>query len=87
MYENIRKLSKKTIKDWCTKWPEGIYSPETGKWETWGYCCREHDRDYTKKIGRLAADNKLFKCVKDSGHPYMAAIMWLGVRVFGWLHY
>lgn len=60
----------------------------------WESCCDAHDKLYgpggTSDM-RLAADQALYACVKDSGHPWTAGVMWAFVRVggqpffpFGW---
>ena len=65
--------------DYCSMWPD--------RWRNYDYsaCCQQHDEDYANpKVGRLEADNKLFKCVKKSSNVFMATTMWVGVRCFGW---
>lgn len=60
--------------DDCTWWWEGA----------WSHCCRAHDLAYAGDGPRLAADWALAKCVASTGYPGMAAIMFVGVALFGW---
>lgn len=63
----------------CTAFPEG----------DWHECCVAHDRAY-RDAGygiwnwgaRRNADIALYKCVRAKGHPHIAALMFLGVRLF-----
>lgn len=52
------------------------------------HCCREHDQHY--EIGtpftRKEADQVFYHCIKQH-HPYLAPLMYLAVRVFGWRFY
>lgn len=53
-------------------------------------CCEQHDLDYADpKVGRLGADNKLFKFVNQHSNILMASVVWVGVGCLGWLfkHY
>lgn len=62
--------------DHCTLWPDGNY----------GKCCERHDKAYFKggtQCDRLAADRSLRECVRMKGHPWIAQIMYIGVRLFG----
>ena len=66
--------------DYCSAWPD--------KWISYDYstCCKRHDEDYADpKVGRLEADNRLFKCVRKHSNLLMAIIMWIGVRCCGWM--
>ena len=66
--------------DYCSAWPD--------KWISYDYsaCCKRHDEDYADpKVGRLEADNRLFKCVKAHSNLLMATTMWIGVRCCGWM--
>lgn len=64
----------------CSMFPEG----------DWHDCCVMHDVEY-RDIGkgwlnwraRRRADVALYRCVRTKGHPRTAAIMFLGVRLFG----
>lgn len=65
-------------KDYCTLWPEG----------NWSYCCKMHDRRYgNRRLSRLQADILLYRCVKRKHSKCMATIMFLGVRLGGWVSY
>lgn len=70
--------------DHCTLFPEG--------W--WGFCCQVHDMAYDMGWDRASADFDLFTCVAQSGQgaailfsPLIAALMYAGVRLFGWIFY
>ena len=72
-------------KDWCSVFPDKSLLPPR---VYIGSACYFHDENYkNKNINRLKADNLLFKHVKDLGAPFTACIMWIGVRLFGWLYY
>lgn len=52
----------------------------------WNGCCVEHDRAYHKggtKHERAWADTGLLIAVAQKGHPLVAILMWLAVRVGG----
>lgn len=62
--------------DGCTFWPDGNYVS----------CCHQHDEEYAHGgswLDRIKSNWKLAKCVKKSGHPVVAPIMFAGVTVFG----
>lgn len=63
----------------CTFFPDG----------SWESCCDRHDAAYSKgtQFSRKIADQRLKLCVEQSGHPYIAKVMYAGVRAFGWLFY
>ena len=66
--------------DGCSCWPDG----------DWVKCCVEHDLVYWAggtREEREAADRELARCVSEKGRPFMARIMYLGVRAGGvwWL--
>ena len=65
-------------KDYCTLWFEG----------NWKVCCKRHDRRYkNKRISKYQADKLLFRCVKRKANSFMAALMFIGVSLFGWYSY
>lgn len=78
MGKRFRKLyeSVKEKFDGCTAVPDFDFG------ET---CCNRHDFDYlTKRVTRAEADLKFYRCVKRSGKPIIAAVYYVGVRLFGW---
>jgi hypothetical protein len=69
-------------KDGCTFWP---WKP------AWAHCCAAHDADYwfgamgqPGTLTRSQADNRLYHCIRRSGHPVQAWVAWVGVRAGGW---
>ena len=66
------------MKDNCTMWPEG----------NWSECCARHDKRYSRKaLSKFKADILLYRCVKRKHSVLMAAIMFLGVTIFGHFYY
>lgn len=66
--------------DGCSCWPDG----------SWVECCVRHDLVYWMggtSEERKAADRELTRCVSERGHPAVAQLMYIGVRVGGvwWL--
>ena len=52
----------------------------------WEACCDANDRLYVKggtHLERREADISLYECVRKNGHPFWAALMWVGVRFGG----
>jgi len=67
--------------DGCTLWPEGWF----GK-DTWHAACVKHDVAYYyggSYQARLRADIELLFDVTSTGHPIVALIMFIGVRIGG----
>ncbi len=66
-------------KNQCSCWFDGWFG------QNWGYVCTNHDKAYkAKRVSRWTADNRLFRGV--SRHSMlMAVIMWVSVRLFGWI--
>lgn len=66
--------------DGCTLFPDGWWAQP---------CCWAHDVAYwVQDVTRWQADNDLAICVAGTAAvvgPIVGAIMWLGVRLFGWL--
>lgn len=62
----------------CTLWPDLT--------DRISDCCFQHDEDYGKygTVSRREADRFLRECVTAAGHPAVAWIMWVGVRLAGW---
>lgn len=57
----------------------------TGFWDgTWRACCDLHDTAYTVGGSKLDADLDLLACVFPHS-PLAAAVMFIGVTIFGWL--
>lgn len=52
------------------------------------HCCRDHDLNYSPGtvLTRKEADWIFYQCIKQH-HPYLAGLMYLAVRVFGWRFY
>lgn len=68
--------------DTCTSYTEGTQENPTA----WRHCCIRHDFLYWKggtKEERLRADQELRSCVRATGNPLVARIMYRGVRIFG----
>lgn len=60
----------------CTWWPD----------QDFGACCIQHDEIYrTRSLSRRAADRQLRQCITRHGHPVQAWVIWLAVRLFGWI--
>jgi hypothetical protein len=62
-------------------------APNLGK-ETQS-CCKRHDFDYSpeSKVSRRDADILLLLCVAERGMPWRAIVMFILVRLFGWMFY
>jgi hypothetical protein len=60
--------------DGCSFFPEGKQTA----------CCNAHDIAYSFGNSRLEADRALRECVKACGKPYMAWVLFIGVRLFGY---
>lgn len=58
----------------------------------WLECCRAHDYDISdaecqkSSSMRLKADRELRDCVIAKGHPFVARIMYCGVRIWAIAH-
>lgn len=51
-------------------------------------CCEAHDKAYGRPgtgLTRPEADIILYNCLYDSGRPKFAALVWIGVRLLGWM--
>ena len=99
--DQISKLElKQAVEDW--KCSEGMSdecsSPTPIRWladnflnKSWEDCCYQHDFDYNfgwaYDITKDQADYELWSCVKDSGHPFIANLIYDGVRLGGWKFY
>lgn len=64
----------------CTAFPEG----------EWHDCCVQHDLAYRNLDtsvwnwrAKRQADVALYRCARAKGHPHVAVILFLGVRLFG----
>ncbi len=68
-----------TNKNYCTMSPDG----------NWSECCKRHDRRYSnRRLTRYQADVLLYRCIdKKTNCMLLAGIYFVGVRLFGWLHY
>jgi hypothetical protein len=70
------------VTDGCTKYHNGTSENPN----LWLHCCIEHDMAYWlggTSDERKTADQKLYQCVKDTGQPSEARIMYLGTRAGG----
>ena len=70
-------------KDYCSLWPDG-----DGEGKEWGSCCKQHDACYSAggdSSSRKECDIALKECLKEQAGPTMAWVMYVGVRLFGWL--
>ena len=97
----IAKLERaQAVKDW--KCSEGVTdersSPAPIHWlantylhKDWPDCCEQHDFDYhygyKYGITKQQADYSLWACVVDSGHPFVADLIYDAVHIFGWKYY
>lgn len=66
--------------DGCTMWPDH---------DDFFHCCVAHDWYYWNAglhgKTRREVDREMRRCVIASGHPISGRIMYVGVRLFGWL--
>jgi hypothetical protein len=57
----------------------------------WSDCCYQHDFDYHYGYQYGITENKanyaLWSCVADSGHPFVANLIYDAVKLFGWKYY
>ena len=61
-------------KDYCSFVPDG----------TWGIACEVHDIDYAKvRAARKYADCAFRDYLVRLGHPLVAKVYYVGVRIFG----
>ncbi len=73
---DVMDVKRVSVSDGCTMFPDG----------DWSECCITHDRDYENIINsddRKKADLQLMACVVKKGHPFVALIMYIGVRIGG----
>ena len=52
------------------------------------FCCDEHDLAYEEggiRTDRALADRRFRECVRESGRPVRAWLLFCAVRLFGWL--
>ena len=69
-------------KDWCSYFPDRVFKVNLSM------ACYEHDMRYADKSkSRWTADLELFNDVKRKGAPITATLMWIGVRLCGWVFY
>jgi hypothetical protein len=59
--------------DGCTGFPDGKHLD----------CCIQHDIDYASGMSIETADLRLFECVNDESGFIIAAIMFIGLLIFG----
>ena len=80
MKKHIKHLYRRFKSDGCTDAPDMNFKK----------CCVIHDYDYTvggNELDRIKADKKLLLCIKNNGHPILAIIYYLVVRLFGKKHF
>jgi len=74
----MKKTNKK--KDYCT-----LFFEKLNDYDISG-CCKIHDDDYEKQsISRKEADRDLRLCVNTVSKSTVGNIMYLGVRIAGWI--
>jgi len=75
-------MTSQRVGDGCTgiQWLDFFY----GGSFPWQHCCEEHDIAYGESDSRREADWVFRQCVRASGHPVAAWVMWLALRAFGW---
>jgi len=69
-------MDKLFTTDGCSMFPDG----------DWGGCCVEHDKAYWEGgsyADRKKADIELMRCVAGKGRPWVAMLMYMGVRIGG----
>lgn len=78
-----RNVLRPFVTDGCSNFPDGVPFFNETKWLR---CCLNHDVAYWRGGSaeeRKIADQNLFACVSDAGHPWLARLMQLGVRAGG----
>jgi hypothetical protein len=66
--------------DFCTGFSEGTRSEP----ELWKHCCVEHDLHFWAggcRDARREADRRIYQCIRDSGAPGIARLMYWGIRL------
>jgi hypothetical protein len=66
--------------DYCTGFPEGTREEPN----LWKHCCVEHDLHFWAggcRNARREADRRIYQCIRDSGAPGIARLMFLGIRL------
>lgn len=72
--------------DGCSGGMSRIWRKMLKRIPPWEWCCVEHDLAYWRGgfyRDRLVEDRKLYRCVKNSGHPVWAYLMYGAVRFGG----
>jgi hypothetical protein len=88
--EYQRRINSKNIikYDGCSGNLSEFYKFFTGKYPQYEHCCDIHDQAYFKggtSEERRKADNELWDCVKRSGNPNLATLLYYVCRVGGHL--
>lgn len=68
------------VTDYCTGFPEGTRNHP----ELWKHCCVEHDLHFWAggcRVARRQSDRRIYECIRDSGAPGIARLMYLGIRL------
>ncbi len=71
--------------DGCTWWPDK-WTIDDRKYDL-TEDCDAHDLDYEAGNPRRQSDRKLRDRIASKGMPVLAWVMYVGVRLFGWMRY
>ena len=74
----------------CSAYLSRIYKRLTNRKPPFESCCAVHDKYYKDEntiISRKIADIRMRQCVEKSGNPKIAYLMYITVRLFGWLYW
>lgn len=54
----------------------------------WKECCDRHDKRYANtRLTRYQADILLLRCIKKKSNTIHALLVFIAVRIFGWIRY
>ena len=78
----MSKKKKEQPSEHCTLWPDKLGSMD------YSQCCKRHDRRYeNKRLSKYQADKLLYRCVRRKSNKLNAAVMFIGVTLFGHFSY